>query len=100
MEHMKITHKDPNASGVASKYANLTSGPLGRSLITTSFLRSYIILHALTLQDRYTKIPIINFFCTCKESVRLAGHGFRYNFEKYFLIFIRNKLDHTFTVFY
>ena len=23
MEHMKVTHKDPNASGVASKYASL-----------------------------------------------------------------------------
>lgn len=53
MEHMKITHKDPNASGVASKYANLTSGPLGRYVHYDHFFKVlYIIFHALAVQDR------------------------------------------------
>lgn len=37
MEHMKHTHKDPNASGVASKYPTLVSGNLVVWCISSSY---------------------------------------------------------------
>jgi len=38
MEHMKHTHKDPNASGVASKYQEIAQQPPSRPVVYVSLL--------------------------------------------------------------
>lgn len=49
MEHMKITHKDPNASGVASKYFEKTPSYIGLSNLLRHKLSAMYSLQKLYL---------------------------------------------------
>ena len=54
MEHMKITHKDPNASGVASKYFEKTPSYIGLSNLLRHKLSAMYSLQKLYLLPNWT----------------------------------------------
>jgi len=57
MEHMKHTHKDPNASGVASKYQEIAQQPPSRPVVYVSLLPRVALCH---LPPLAFALPITN----------------------------------------